>query len=104
MRPRFHVSEKQTQTEYEAEDVQALFLRKIDEIVGGKLYRSVSPHGQPRLTAEQDATQVERITAHRSSFFVATNYSTSQVHNVPNVARMRKFEPLRRKTQEMRHA
>ena len=50
-----YVSDKQVQTDYYEEDVQALFLRKIDAIVGNRYYRSVSPHGKPRLTAASEA-------------------------------------------------
>lgn len=68
------------------------------------MYKPVSPSGRPRLTAAQDAIQTEKITAHKSNYFVATNYTSSKIYNVANVERMRKFEPMRRKNQELRHA
>ena len=38
-----------TQTVYEQEDVQAMFIRRMDEILGMKVYRPVSRGAKPRL-------------------------------------------------------
>ena len=40
-----------TQTDYGASDVQQIFLRRLDELLGAKAYYPVDIHGNPRLDA-----------------------------------------------------
>ena len=85
-----------TQTLYGAKDVQSMFLRRMDEVLGMKAYRPVSPHGNPRLEIEAREAQVERLVHEKSAYQAKWNHSRAKVGNVANVKKMRKFEPLRK--------
>ena len=88
-----------TQTNYDAEDIQRIFIKRIDYVLGMKGYRPVSNHGKPKLSAQDEEQQAARIVNSKSAYQVNWN-SQSKVENVANVKKMRKFEPLRKRTQE----
>ena len=85
-----------TQTNYTAEDVQRLFIAKIETLMGMRPYRPVSRRGVPRLTAVAQNEQIARLANEKQEYQLHWNQSTSIVKNVPNIDKMRKFEPLRR--------
>ena len=51
-------NEVATQTTYEPEDIQAMFIRRMDEILGMKVYRPVSRGAKPRLQAKDEKDEL----------------------------------------------
>ena len=104
---RGNLREMAVQTDYQAVDVQSMFLRRLDEFLGMKAYRPVSPLGQPRLPSQgQDDTTYYLANAKNSGkapHGMRWSNTRTRVGNVSNVDKMRKFEPMRLRTLEKRH-
>ena len=51
-----------TQTKYDPEDIQVIFLRRMDQILGSsRIYKPVSQRGIPRLGADAQGEQALRL-------------------------------------------
>ena len=63
--------------------------------MGMRPYRPVSPRGRPRLTAMGEQEKTARVVTTQQQYKLQWSRSQSRVKNVPNVEKMRKFEPMR---------
>ena len=67
-----------------------MFIRRMDEILGMKVYRPVSRGAKPRLQAKDEKDELQRVTRQKSAYYVnwkATKSNT--IKNVLNVKKMR---------------